>query len=63
MVLPWNAVCADADPIASVVAFADRVYAAAVELGGWPADLTIERVDGWQAAASPVVDQFSKALG
>ena len=25
MVLPWNAVCADADPIASVVAFADRV--------------------------------------
>ena len=63
MVLPWNAVCADADPIASVVAFADRVYAAAVELCGWPADLTIERVDGWQAAASPVVDQFSKALG
>ncbi len=36
-VLPWESVAADADPRATVLAFLDSVYRAAVELGGWDA--------------------------
>ena len=53
IVLPWAAVASSGDPHAAVVRFADRVYAAAVELGGWPNDLVAERVDGWYASRNP----------
>jgi hypothetical protein len=51
--LPWDAVVARGDPHASVVRFGDGVYAAAVELGGWPGDLLAERHDGWYASRHP----------
>ena len=54
IVLPWDAVRSAPDPEAAVVRFADAVYAAAVELGGWPADLVGERHDGWYASRHPV---------
>jgi hypothetical protein len=54
VVLPWDAARRAEDPQAAVVAWADRVYAAAVELGGWPADLVGARHDGWYAARNPV---------
>ena len=52
--LPWDAVATSDDPHATVVRFADAVYAAAVELGGWPDDLLAERHDGWYASRHPV---------
>jgi Family of unknown function (DUF5996) len=52
--LPWDAVVASDDPHATVVRFADAVYAAAVELGGWPDNLVAERFDGWHASSHPV---------
>jgi hypothetical protein len=54
IVLPWDAVRATDDPQATVVRFADSVYQAAVDLGGWPADLVGERHDGWYASTNPV---------
>jgi Family of unknown function (DUF5996) len=52
--LSWNAVRQSADPHGTVIAFADAVYAAAVDLAGWPADLVGPRWDGWHAAREPV---------
>lgn len=54
VVLPWDAVRESEDPAGAVVRFGDAVYAAAVELGGWPGDLVGPRVDGWHAARNPV---------
>jgi hypothetical protein len=48
--LPWDAVRTSRDPTATVIAFADAVYDAAVQLGGWPDDLLGPRCDGWHAA-------------
>lgn len=56
VVLPWDAVSESADPEGAVVRFADAVYAAAVNLGGWPADLVGPRLDGWHASRFPVFD-------
>lgn len=52
--LPWEVVRTRSDPHDEVVRFADAVYAAAVALGGWPADLVAPRHDGWHAAEHPV---------
>jgi len=54
-VLPWEAVRGIPDPRAAIIAFADAVYGAAVELAGWPADLVGPRHDGWQASRTPPV--------
>jgi hypothetical protein len=48
--LPWDAVRASDDPGAAIVRFGDAVYEAAIELGGWPKDLTGSRHDGWYAS-------------
>jgi len=56
VVLPWDAVRSSDDPEATVVRFADAVYRAAVDLGGWPADLVGERHDGWHASRNPVFE-------
>lgn len=48
--LPWDVVRTNDDPHATVVRFADAVYDAAVELGGWPAELVGPRHDGWYAS-------------
>jgi len=56
IVLPWDAVRTSDDPEATVVRFADAVYAAAVELAGWPADLVGPRLDGWHASRHPVFE-------
>lgn len=48
--LPWESARASADPEATVVRFADAVYAAAVRLGGWPKDWVGARHDGWYAS-------------
>lgn len=53
VVLPWEALRATADPHRTIVAFADAVYAAAVEAAGWPADLVGPRFDGWHASRTP----------
>jgi Family of unknown function (DUF5996) len=52
--LPYDAVRSTDDPEATVVRFADAVYALAVERGGWPDDLVGERHDGWYASRHPV---------
>jgi Family of unknown function (DUF5996) len=49
-VLPWDVVRSSSDPHATVLRFGDAVYAAAVKLGGWPADWAGERHDGWYAS-------------
>ena len=54
IVLPWDAVRDSEDPAGTVVRFGDAVYAAAVELGGWPDDLVGPRVDGRHAATTRV---------
>lgn len=50
VVLPWPDVIAADDPTAAIIGFGDAVYTAAVELAGWPADLTGPRRDGWHAS-------------
>lgn len=52
-VLPWDKLRLAADPQAAIVAFADAVYAAAVETAGWPEGLVAERHDGWYASKTP----------
>lgn len=54
IVLPWELVRTSEDPEATVVRFADAVYAAAVDRAGWPGDLVGSRHDGWYAARHPV---------
>jgi hypothetical protein len=54
IVLPWDVVRASDDPEATVVRFGDAVYEAAIELGGWPGDLTGPRHDGWYASTKLV---------
>jgi hypothetical protein len=54
IVLPYDAVRASDDPHATVVRFADAVYAVAVERGGWPAELAGRRFEGWYACSHPV---------
>jgi hypothetical protein len=53
VVLPWESLRATADPRGTIVAFADAVYAAAVETADWPADLVGARFDGWHASRTP----------
>jgi hypothetical protein len=53
VVLPWESLRVTADPRETIVAFADAVYAAAVETAGWPADLVGPRFDGWHASRTP----------
>jgi hypothetical protein len=55
IVLPWDIVRARDDPQETVVRFADGVYHAAIELGGWPANLTGPRHEGWYASTHRVV--------
>jgi hypothetical protein len=50
VVLPWDAVRAGKSPQDTVLRFADAVYAAAVELGGWPSNWINPRHDGWYAS-------------
>jgi len=52
--LPWEAVRASADPQATVVRFADAVYAVAEKSDGWPAGLLMPRVDGWFASRNVI---------
>jgi hypothetical protein len=52
--LPYEAVRASEDPHATVVRFADAVYAVAVELGDWPAGLAGPHIEGWYATSRPV---------
>ncbi len=52
-VLPWETLRATTDPRETIIAFADAVYAAAVETAGWPADLVGPRFDGWHASRIP----------
>jgi hypothetical protein len=52
--LPWDAARRTPDPEATVVAFADALWQAAVDLGGWDADLVIDRYDGWAASRQPM---------
>ena len=59
IVLPWDAVREREDPAGTVIRFGDAVYAAAVELGGWPDDLVGPRVDGRHAAREPVFQPAS----
>ena len=47
----WETVRSQPDPHAAVLRFADSVYGAAVDLGGWPRDLVGPRVDGWYASS------------
>ncbi|MBT2881695.1 hypothetical protein HET65_30255, partial [Streptomyces sp. McG5] len=51
--LPWPALLQTPDPIHSLVTFGDAVYAAAVDLSGWPADWVCPRVDGWYMSRTP----------
>ena len=53
VVLPWEALRELADPHEEIIAFADAVYAAAVDTAGWPADLVGPRFDGWHASLVP----------
>lgn len=55
--LPWEAVCASDDPKATIIRFGDAVYKAAIELGGWPDDLTGSRHDGWYASTHLVFER------
>jgi len=48
--LPWDVAISSADPETTVVQFADAVWRAAVELGGWDAALVLPRRDGWYAS-------------
>ncbi len=48
--LPWESVRTSQDPHATLLAFADGVYDAAVRLGGWPRELVGPRIDGWYAS-------------
>jgi hypothetical protein len=52
--LPWDAARATPAPTEAVVEFGDAVYRAAVELGGWDSDLTLDRHDGWYAGKHPM---------
>ncbi|MFE7672025.1 DUF5996 family protein [Streptomyces albidoflavus] len=51
--LPWPALLQTPDPVHSIVTFGDAVYAAAVDLAGWPADWVCPRVDGWYMSRTP----------
>jgi hypothetical protein len=55
--LKWEGVRTAADPEAEVIAFADAIWRAAVELGGWDAGLVLERHRGWYAATHPMFAQ------
>lgn len=59
VLLPWEAVRLNSDPAATVVRFADAVYAVAVEKAGWPRDLVGPRLDGWQAGLQPIFEPGS----
>jgi Family of unknown function (DUF5996) len=52
--LPWDVVTSSADPDTTIVQFADAVWHAAVELGGWDAALVLARRDGWYASQHPM---------
>jgi hypothetical protein len=54
IVLPWEIVRESDDPEATVIRFADGVYALAERSGRWPADLAGERHDGRYASTHPV---------
>jgi hypothetical protein len=56
VVLPWETLRTTPDPQRTIVAFADAVYAAAVQTAGWPADLVGPRYDGWYASRTPPAD-------
>ncbi|MDQ0989287.1 DUF5996 family protein [Streptomyces sp. V3I7] len=53
VLLPWDKLGETADPLQAIVAFGDAVYAAAVDLAGWPSDLVGPRVDGWYMSQTP----------
>jgi hypothetical protein len=57
IILPWDIVRASDDPHAAVLRFADAVYDAAIDLGGWPTDLSGPRHDGWYASNHRVFKQ------
>ena len=57
--LTWEAARTSADPDAEVIEFADAIWRAAVELGGWDAGLTLERHNGWYAATHPMFEPAS----
>ena len=54
--LPWEVVRASKNPQATVLRFADAVYAAAVKFGGWPNDWVNPRHDGWYASSHLISD-------
>jgi hypothetical protein len=56
VVLPWDAARASKNPQETVLRFADAVYAAAVQLGGWPKDWVNPRHDGWYASSHLISD-------
>ncbi len=51
--LPWRDVIMAPDPTTAIIDFGDAVYGAAVDLAGWPTDLTGPRHDGWHASHMP----------
>ncbi len=51
--LAWADLLRTPDPLAAIVTFGDAVYAAAVQLAGWPADLVDRRQSGWTASTTP----------
>ena len=53
VLLPWARLQERPDPAAAVVDLGDAVYAAAVTLAGWPADLVGGRFTGWYASTTP----------
>ncbi len=54
IVLPWEAVRASGDPEATVVRFADAVYAVAASSDAWPPSLVGERHNGRYAVTHPL---------
>lgn len=51
--LSWEALRSGTDPHAEILAFADAVYAVAVDTAGWSAELVGPRFDGWHASTTP----------
>lgn len=48
--LPWDVARANKSPQDTVLRFADAIYAAAVNFGGWPNNWVNPRHDGWYAS-------------
>jgi Family of unknown function (DUF5996) len=59
VLLSWDALREMPDPRAAIVAFGDAVYAAAVDLAGWPNELVGRRFTGWVASRTPPAEMPS----